>query len=135
MSRVSTEHQRRRDRRALLIFASATLFLFAFFAAGAYIGRWSKASHPAPPPAEGPARPASAEMLRVEAATAESKDRADEIVASLRRKYTSATAELDRADGRHHVYVGPYPAPEAEAVAAEIRELGFDEVELKPFAP
>ena len=134
MTREGSESRRARDRWALALFAGGAVVLFAFFAAGAYIGRSSRAPADEEPREAAPARPAPQRMVRVEAEAAESRERADEVVAALRRKYTSAAVEQDRADGRFHVYVGPYPERDAEAVAAEIRDLGYDQVRLLPFA-
>jgi hypothetical protein len=129
---VDVDDQRARDRRALALFVAGGVFLFVFFAAGTYLGRWSKATD-VPEPTPAPSRSAPQAMVRVEAAATDSRERADEIVFTLRRKYTSATTEHGRSDGLYRVFVGPYPADEAEAVAAEIRDLGYGDVRLEPF--
>lgn len=135
-----TTEQTSRDRKAIALFAAGTAVLLLFFGVGAYIGRWSKAADrqaaredaPVAPPAP-IAAAAPQEMVRVQAASADSRDRADEIVTGMRKKYTSVTVEQDRDDGRYHVYVGPYQRAVAETVAVELRDSGFEGVELKPF--
>lgn len=130
--RRSIERQYTRDRRALFAFAMGAAFLFVFFAAGAFVGRSSRSGEPqTAPQASAPA--ASPAMLRVEVATVDTRERAEEIVSALRRKYTSAKAEREASSSRFRVFVGPYPAPDAAAVAAEIRELGYEAVQLHPF--
>ena len=120
-----------RDGRALLVFFGGVIVLFAFFAAGAYVGRWPR---PAPnaPQSVAVDEPRGAELYLVEAAVFDGPEAADETVQQLRRKYTSARARLEARDRLYHVYVGPYRLDEANAVAADLRELGLQTVAVKP---
>jgi hypothetical protein len=122
-----------RDGRALLVFFGGVIVLFAFFAVGAYIGRWPRPTPSAsrPPVADAPR---GAERYFIEAAVFDSPSVADKKVEELRRKYTSAHARLDARDRLYHVYIGPYVLEEANAVAAELRDMGLQTVVVKPAA-
>ena len=120
-----------RDGRALLVFFGGVIILFAFFAVGAYVGRWPRGG-PSPAPSAGADAPRSGEQFYVEAAAFDNPDLAEEKVKQLRTKYTSAHAKLDARDRLFHVYVGPYELDKADAVAAELRGMGLQTVEVKP---
>jgi cell division septation protein DedD len=120
-----------RDGRALLVFFGGVIILFAFYAVGAYVGRWPRGAPSAPPSVAADA-PRSGERYFVEAAVFDNADMAEAKVEQLRRKYTSAHAKLDARDRLYHVYIGSYRLDEANAVAAELREMGLQSVVVKP---
>lgn len=117
--------KRLRDSHAFLAFLGGVILLLGFFAAGAYIGRWSRPRHPAAAPAEqrqGPPQASPSDRLLVDVAAFETREQAEELVAKLRRKYTSAHAAPEGTPPVYHVYVGPYVADEAKTVAEELRQ-------------
>src|SRR6185369_15806560 len=91
-----------RGREAFAIFLGGVMLVFAFFAGGLLIGKWSKPAPPAPQaaPERGPT-----EYFVVEVGVVDTSADANERVQQLRRQYTSATAELDPTDHRYHVCV------------------------------
>jgi cell division septation protein DedD len=117
-----------RESRALLVFFGGVLILFAFFAVGAYVGRWGgarpepAARQPAPEPPRGPA-----EYYLVEVAVVSSEGEADALRDKLRQQYISAYSTRDPANpALFNVYVGPYPQREqADTVRAELAEQGM----------
>ena len=123
-----------RDLRALLVFFGGVVALFAFFAAGAYVGRWPRPSAVDAPQAAAPPR-ADSEPYLVEVAAFETEEKADDLVQKLRKKYTSMRGVYEPADRLFHVYAGPYPADQANAVAEDLRRDGVQSVTVKPFAP
>jgi hypothetical protein len=122
-----------RNGRALLVFFGGVIVLFAFFAVGAYIGRWPRATPAPAATAEAPAP--SSERFLVEAAVFDSAEQAEQKVEQLRKIYTSAVARLEPRDRLYHVYVGPYQLDQANAIAAELRDKGLPSATVKPFAP
>ena len=118
-----------RESRALLVFFGGVLVLFAFFAVGAFVGKWGR---PAPqtqrePAAATEAPRGPADYFLVEVAVVNSQADADALLGKLRQQYISAFAAPDPANpGLHSVYVGPYPDREqADTVRAELVEQGM----------
>jgi hypothetical protein len=122
-----------RNGRALLVFFGGVIVLFAFFAVGAYIGRWPRATPPPAPTATAEAPAPSSERFLVEAAVFDSAEQAEQKVEQLRKIYTSAVARLEPRDRLYHVYVGPYQLDQANAIAAELRDKGLPSATVKPF--
>jgi cell division septation protein DedD len=118
-----------RERKALLVFFGGVVILFAFFAAGAFVGRWPKGA----PALAGAGQRGDAELFLVEVGAFETQDRANESVTQLRRQYTSARAVYDATDRLFHVVVGPYPQGEAGVVADELRQRGVQAPAVKPY--
>jgi hypothetical protein len=121
-----------RERRALVVFFGGLLVLFAFFAAGAYVGRWPRRGAQEPAAASGQRR--DAERFLVEIGVFDTQQKADDMVQQLRRQYTSVHGVLEPADRLFHVYAGPYPADEANTVADDLRQRGAQSVVVKPYA-
>ena len=111
-----------RDLRALLVFFGGVLVLFAFFAAGAYVGRWPHSRGTTQQ--AGTAPRTDSERYLVEVGVFDSLEKAGETVQQLRPQYTSARGVFEPADRRYHVYVGPYRLDEANTVAEELRQRG-----------
>ena len=126
-----------RDSHAFLIFLGGVVLLFAFFATGAYIGRWSarqRAAVAAPEPPPPPAQASSTDRFLVQVAVFDTRAQADDLVRKLRRKYTSARLERDGSDRRYRVLVGPYAADEANLVAEDLKHQdGIDVVGVTPY--
>jgi cell division septation protein DedD len=128
--------KRLRDSHAFLAFLGGVILLLGFFAAGAYIGRWSRMRQPAVAPAEQQQtapQAASSDRLLIDVAAFETREQAEDLVAKLRRKYTSAHAEAAGSPRMYHVYVGPYVADEATTVAEELRQQ--EEIEVLGVIP
>jgi hypothetical protein len=124
-----------RDTRAVVVFVVGLLSLFGFFAGGAFVGRWSRLPEAPAFSAQQaePAEKAPAEYFLVEVQVTDDHEAANALVTRLRRQYTSATVETDQTDRKYHVYVGPYDAPAANTVAAELAVQGLTSVTLKPY--
>jgi cell division septation protein DedD len=124
--------KRPRDSHPFLIFLGGVALLFAFFATGAYIGRWSAQQRHATAIPETPAASSQAistDRFLIEIAVFETRGQADDLVRKLRRKYTSARMEPGESDRKYHVLVGPYVADEASAVAEDLKQQhGIDVV-------
>ena len=124
-----------RDKRALLVFFGGALVLFAFFAAGALIGKWARGAGESGQAASGSGARQAGEYYLVEVTVVDDRDRGDGIVNQLHRKYTSAFLAQDRANaGLYHVYIGPYPGlDQANGVADDLKQSGYPSVSVKPF--
>lgn len=121
-----------RDLRALLVFFGGVLILFVFFAAGAYVGRWPHSRGTTLPAATG--QRSDSELYLVEVAAFDTADKADEVVQKRYKQYTSIRRVFEPTDRLHHVYVGPYPLDQANALAEDLRQHGAPSAVVKPYA-
>jgi hypothetical protein len=125
---------RGRESQAILIALAGLLLLYGFFAAGAYVGRWSNPrAVTTPPAARSASREPSTDYFLVEVEVVDSREKADALLGQIRRHYTSATVELDPSDRRYHIYVGPYDADAANTVATELKQQGREMITIKPY--
>lgn len=127
-----------RESRALLIFFGSVLVLFAFFAVGAFVGKWSRpAAGPAPAPQASEASRGATEYFLVEVAVVESQSDASALLGKLQQQYFSAWSAPDPSNpSLLSVYVGPYPQREqAETVRAELAEQGMQPKIVKQREP